>query len=244
MNENMNVNGLKHHDNHRRIIYRNRGSLEKSRLLAFGRSEMDRAALQVCGPLDLQGERMNIDWSKAPEGATHWDSGMNNRVAGWMKLEDGVWYWWPAENAFSCPKKWHASLNQHMVQTEVFVERPAPWKGEGLPPVGTVCEAMLPSMNFQWAEAVVVWHHPEHENSAVVVHGGGRLTGWSSTFRPIRTPEQIAEEARIAELNLMIGAIKDHPGGRHGVDHLTQLKIHEEACIDLYDAGWRKQVSK
>ena len=62
-------------------------------------------------------------------------------------------------------------------------------------------------------------------------------------FRQVRTPEQIAEEARIAELNLMIGAIKDHPGGRHGVDHLTQLRIHEEACINLYDAGWRKQVA-
>lgn len=201
---------------------------------------------------------MSIDWSKAPEGATHWDTGINKRVAGWMKLDDGVWYWWPAANAFSCPKKWHASLNQHMVQTEGFVERPAPWTGEGLPPVGTVCEfagfnpeETLPTDPRVGDQVTVIAHFmsgyfevaaftyfapPEFEYLQVA-------QGAYGCFRPIRTPEQIAEEARLAELNLMIGAIKDHPGGRHGVDHLTQLKIHEEACINLYDAGWRKQVS-
>ena len=178
---------------------------------------------------------MKIDLSKKPEGATHinphsglWVKCFGGNSGSYQFFRNGEW-----EMGFGC-----------MSNSYLEIAQPEPWAGEGLPHVGTVCEAMLPSMNHQWAEAVVVWHHPEHEGSAVVVHGGGRLTGWSSAFRPIRTPEQIAEEARIAELNLMVGAIKDYPGGRHGVDHLTQLKIHEEACINLYDAGWRKQVSE
>lgn len=205
---------------------------------------------------------MNIDWSKAPEGATHWDSDMNNRVAGWMKLEDGVWYWWPAKGAFSCPSKWHASLNQHMIKTEGFLERPAPWEGQGLPPIGTVCEWVgctfapedpkEPDLHIG-DQVTIIAHFKDGEFDLAAftfnpqIHNPDRGTAWVNQgvhgcFRPIRTPEQIAEEARIAELNLMVGAIKDYPCGRHGVDHLTQLKIHEEACINLYDAGWRKQV--
>ena len=136
---------------------------------------------------------------------------------------------------------------------------PPAWTGKGLPPVGTVCEfagfnpeetlptdprigdqvtviAHFMSGSFEVA-AFTFYAPPEFEYLQVA-------QGAYGCFRPIRTPEQIAEEARIAELNLMVGAIKDYPGGRHGVDHLTQLKIHEEACLNLYDAGWRKQVSE
>lgn len=187
---------------------------------------------------------MIIDWSKAPEGATHWDTGMYRRVAGWMKLNDGVWYWWPSKDA-ACAMKWHASLNQHMIKTEGFVERPPSWNGEGKPPVGVPIEMKHKAATREWAR-------PDFHVETLVWVGGKRFVTSEEKvgdlsdylFRPIRTPEQIAEEARIAELNLMIGAIKDHPGGRHGVDHLTQLKIHEEACINLYDAGWRKQVAQ
>lgn len=136
---------------------------------------------------------------------------------------------------------------------------PPAWTGEGLPPVGTVCEfagfnpeeTMLTDprvgdqvtviahfMSGSFEVAAFTFYAPPGFEYLQVAQGA------YGCFRPIRTPEQIAEEARIAELNLMVGAIKDYPGGRHGVDHLTQLKIHEEACINLYDAGWRKQVSE
>lgn len=65
---------------------------------------------------------------------------------------------------------------------------------------------------------------------------------WGGKFSPTRTVEQIEEEKRISDLNMMIMDIKDHPGGRHGTSHLIQLQIQEEACFDLYKAGWRKQV--
>lgn len=122
---------------------------------------------------------------------------------------------------------------------------PPAWTGEGLPPVGSgVCEYRGAHQWDEWTVVNIFASWGKGSSAVVFVDFGD---GWREErdperFRPIRTPEQIAEEARSAELNLMIGAIKDHPGGRHGVDHLTQLKIHEEACINLYDAGWRKQV--
>ncbi|MCY1465715.1 hypothetical protein D9M71_839020 [compost metagenome] len=50
-------------------------------------------------------------------------------------------------------------------------------------------------------------------------------------------------DERDSAVNQMIRCVKDHPGGRHGANHLTQLKIQEEACFDLYQAGYRKQVT-
>ncbi|MGX9761902.1 hypothetical protein [Pseudomonas shahriarae] len=123
---------------------------------------------------------------------------------------------------------------------------PPAWTGEGLPPVGSgVCEYRGAHQWDEWTVVNIFASWGKGSSAVVFVDFGD---GWREErdperFRPIRTPEQIAEEARSAELNLMIGAIKDHPGGRHGVDHLTQLRIHEEACINLYDAGWRKQVA-
>ncbi|WAT30124.1 hypothetical protein [Pseudomonas sp. GXZC] len=191
---------------------------------------------------------MKIDLTKKPEGATHinphsglWIKCFGGNSGSYQFFKNGEW-----EMGFGC-----------MSNSYLEIAQPEPWTGEGLAPVGTVCEfagfnpeetlstdprvgdqvtviAHFMSGSFEVA-AFTFYAPPEFEYLQVA-------QGAHGCFRPIRTPEQIAEEARIAELNLMIGAIKDHPGGRHGVDHLTQLKIHEEACINLYDAGWRKQV--
>ena len=173
---------------------------------------------------------MNIEWSKAPEGFPLWLEGTNEehrKHSGWYRDAGQVF-----EGAYG--GQWRA-CREGQFFTVHRNPGPSNWTGEGLPPVGTVCEAMLPSMNHQWAEAVVVWHHPEHEGSAVVVHSGGRLTGWSSAFRPIRTPEQIAAEERekaievmIADTNILTGIMSDR----------------RIMAGQLYDAGYRKQVSE
>jgi hypothetical protein len=193
---------------------------------------------------------MNIDWSKCPE-ATHFDPVDQNflREIGESLL------------LFNTMRGWTVPIyTQYGVTIKdcnrPLIKRPE-WTGEGLPPVGTVCEfagfnpeETLPTdprvgdqvtviahfMSGSFEVAAFTYHAPPEFEYLQVAQGA------HGCFRPIRTPEQIAEEARIAELNLMVGAIKDYPGGRHGVDHMTQLKIHEEACINLYDAGWRKQV--
>jgi hypothetical protein len=185
---------------------------------------------------------MSIDWSKAPEGATHWDTGMNFRVAGWMKLDDGIWYWWPVKDA-KCDMKWHASLNQHMIKLEDFIARPSSWNGEGLPPVGTVCE-MTTNDGYNWRPVEIIF---SDDYIVLVGQADGRVdrklfrrSDADVYFRPVRTPEQIEDDERVAALNQMIGCIKDHPNKYTGVSHLSQLKIQEDACIDLYQARYRK----
>ncbi|OZY60438.1 hypothetical protein CJF39_06035 [Pseudomonas lundensis] len=167
---------------------------------------------------------MKIDLSKKPEGATHinphsglWIKCFGGNSGSYQFFKDGEW-----EMGFGC-----------MSNSYLEIAQPEPWTGEGLPPVGMVCEAMLPSMNHQWAEAVVVWHHPEHEGSAVGVRSGGRLTGWSSAFRPIRTPEQIAAEEREKAVFEIAHILIDN---RH-----DSAEYHQAGRI--YDAGFRKQPS-
>lgn len=134
---------------------------------------------------------------------------------------------------------------------------PPAWTGEGLPPVGMVCEfdgfnpeETMPTDPRVGDQVTVIAHFMSgsFEVAAFTFYAPPEFKylqvaqGAYGCFRPIRTAEQIAEEARIAEINMMIRHIKDHPAGRHGANHLAQLKIQEEACMNLYDAGYRKQV--
>lgn len=178
---------------------------------------------------------MNIDWSKAPEGATHWDTGINNRVAGWMKLDDGIWYWWPVKDA-KCDMKWHSSLNQHLIEMKNFIARPCEWNGEGLPPVGIEIEAMLPALGSArfWQIAKVVHGPlPESPGEILVFSLENTKPSWVDQFRPIRTPEQIAAEERESELNRMVATVS-----------MLDKGWARKVCAGLYDAGYRKQASQ
>ena len=121
------------------------------------------------------------------------------------------------------------------------------WNGEGLPPVGLEVECTYDSWGY-WLKGKVLCYGEkmifmEQESSK----GDGKFEGSMNPdgirFRPLLTPEQIAEQERHAGLNEMIRCIKDHPRGTHGVGHLQELKIHEDVVRDLWDAGYRKQVA-
>ncbi|WP_445572118.1 hypothetical protein [Pseudomonas sp. E102] len=195
---------------------------------------------------------MNIDWSKAPEDFPLWLEGLGEHAkhSGWYRRAGDV-FEHETHGQFRAFREGQFFTVHH--QPEQLA-----WTGEGLPPVGTVCEfagfnpeETLPTDPRVGDQVTVIAHFMSgsFEVAAFTFYAPPEFRylkvsqGAYGCFRPIRTPEQIAEEARVAELNLMVGAIKDYPGGRHGVDHLTQLRIHEEVCIDLYDAGWRKQVT-
>lgn len=111
---------------------------------------------------------------------------------------------------------------------EPAVEAPAVWDGEGRPPVGTVCEAQIPSKQYAWERCEIVWHHPDNDGSAAVVHGDGRLLSWSGTFRAIRTPEQIAAEERIAAAYAMCAIAPT---------------LSNVDAMALHSAGYRKKVA-
>lgn len=139
-----------------------------------------------------------------------------------------------------------------------WVDRPAPqWNGEGLPPVGITCR--IPDdmadgngflAQFEGLTVEIVAHsissrgHPVAVFSYTGTNGESRFHALADNpnypnFEPIKTPAQIAADERDSAIEAMIGKIKDHPLKYQSVSHFAQLKIQEDACADLYDAGLR-----
>ena len=168
-----------------------------------------------------------IDWSKAPADATHcWAQAQD-----FFKLDHGnwmVWYW----NEMRWAKSTIAERWSGLVERTTTPS----WSGEGLPPVGVVCEYCC--VNDKWRQVKVIAHMIEMQKDnpcAVSQLGdtGPLCIGGASSFRPIRTPEQIEKDERQA-------AVKDM------MSHIYACLPREcwdesgPACFTLYDAGYRK----
>ncbi|AYN94392.1 hypothetical protein EAW52_10685 [Pseudomonas sp. LTJR-52] len=164
---------------------------------------------------------MSIDWSKAPKGYDfhiQW----TNMEADFYR-EDGDRY--TREGGYYATK---ADL-RHMPY--VIVTR-RPWSGEGLPPVGTVCEVRVGYLEqpYKYAECEIIAHFDgESQRCAAYVqtiHDGSRIVGQgiAEAFRPLRTPEQIAAEERDKAIKEMAEDL--------GIMHTT--------AAQAYDKGYRK----
>lgn len=182
-----------------------------------------------------------LDWSRVADGnATHYDPVYGNF------LLQGIGHSLVWHNG----RGWARHGGQYpddLSQLSALVKReakPAAWTGEGLPPVGTVCEladrVLLASMHeAKWFDAgtrVEVAGHAKFDGAdgCVCVIGvedsscGFTFTGTivEHHLRPIRTPEQIAAEERekaVAEMKRIWTEADTHP-------------FHA-----LYDAGLRFQ---
>ena len=168
-----------------------------------------------------------IDWSKAPEGATHAAAG------GWRCWAD-CWYKLDAEG------NWFAYLmhqedvwdkNSGPGGREDLAKRPSPaWNGEGLPPVGIECErALSPTVR----KITTICGHSTDGAYASFYDGDG-LMGWGDDckFFPLRTLGQIAEDERNKACDRMYGVILDNvPEDRR--------KNGSDIVEALYDAGLR-----
>lgn len=101
------------------------------------------------------------------------------------------------------------------------------WSGEGLPPVGTVCEAKS-CRTKTFRKCVVLVHR---NDMAVVSFLDQEELQWVDTFR---TAEQAAIEERERH-----NAILEMTG------HLSfsDKEAITRTCASLYDAGYRKQVA-
>lgn len=181
---------------------------------------MDRAALQVCGPLDLQGERMSIPEKILQAGCDAYAATFLN---GNGSLGDGI------EAAY-------LAIHEH---DDWVRAGPPAWTGEGLPPVGSgVCEYRGAHQWDEWTVVNIFASWGKGSSAVVFVDFGD---GWREErdperFRPIRTPEQIAAEDRqkgIEELGNFLAATSTTP-----TPYLW------ESAQKIYDAGYRKQVSE
>lgn len=170
---------------------------------------------------------VEIDWSRAPEGTTHYRP-KNDPC--WYKVEGGKVYY------RSAGASWHTSVEFEYgkLLLENLIARPAePWNGEGEPPVGTVCE-WLQGSGHQWERIEILANHGDETwikqegKPSIIVSNIANL-------RPLRTPEQIAEETRAEAVKEML-ALDTYPRGLDKGGMMSRTDF----CKALYDAGFRK----
>ncbi len=174
-----------------------------------------------------------IDWSKAPEGATHY----NHRFSGWYKVTQigAVFYWSGREWV---PARYWDDRKHDCIQRPTIPS----WSGEGVPAVGATLEATDQTLNDgAWTKVVILAVGKHGKDDCVlmaeVLDDKGRpgtmvaslYTQYEGCFRPIRTPEQIAADEREAAIDEMLAATPA-PGS----------DISLRVCEKLYDAGYRK----
>lgn len=181
-----------------------------------------------------------IDWSKAPD----WAGAVVNSASGNL-------YWVEQFGAKSRRQSLDKSepdddyvadmtLPEHAWQ---LVEvRPNIWTGEGLPPVGTVCEYYGANSDgpdgWVYIESKVIGYTDDQQFVCMQKIGCWPVVERVSNcgFRPIRTPEQIAAEERkeaIAEM-ASIAAVAWR-ASHAGEDMIVVI------ASALHDAGYRKQ---
>ena len=167
-----------------------------------------------------------IDWSKAPEGATHW----MQESSEWL---EGFWKRVGTANYFYEKGEWVFSGGKPFGHPKLIARPSAAWSGDGLPPVGVRCEAAIPhtsgsdnERSFIWIEgSVIAYYEIKGKTYAWFAEDDGFYPPNALEFRPIRTPEQIAADERedaIEEMRVAAGSRNNYP------------------FAELYDAGYRK----
>lgn len=164
-----------------------------------------------------------IDWSKAPDGTTHFRH--DDPKSPWRMLKDGVWHAW-----FGGEWMTVTTAAEHF-----YIARPV-WSGEGLPPVGAVCEYSLDKRSWHECHVRYVLDNdpdPDADGWKAVVwcpHLKKEQVAHLPTFkfRPLRTPEQIAAEEREKAVQQMLE------------DANSWGDLPAAVCLALYKAGYRK----
>lgn len=167
---------------------------------------------------------MNIDWSKAPEDATHYNTG--NKM--FYCFSRGNYYFYALNNV---DLVFGGSPEDYSDST--LIERPKKqevWHGEGLPPVNCLCETFDVDANC-WVR-VEIYAHTElmGETYACAKNGTDMFYGLAREFRPIKTAEQVAAEEREKAIADMMEVTSD------GISC-----IGKDDALALYKAGYRKQ---
>jgi hypothetical protein len=169
---------------------------------------------------------MITDWIKPPKGTTHLYWTENSYK--WLIKGTSAWLDYQGL-CFG----YFADLSDCQVNSRVFLLPKAtePWTGEGLPPVGTVCEHQPYKDQEGWRKVEIIAHKNTGLPVAVFWDEVGQRATYSSheAFRPVRTPKQIAVEEREAALEEMT----------HRNDHAA---LKDWAAYVYDQLGYRKQV--
>lgn len=170
---------------------------------------------------------MNIDWSSAPEGATHYCPETEDVMAVWFKPSGSKWLFALDQTHI---REWRDFLDDFPGEMPI-VERPTPWDGNGLPPVGTVCEVLNNTLDRpEWERCTILFmgkFKTVYESESCHERVADVSEDWMISFRPIRTPEQIAAEQERSSIKEM-------------ADIISRKIADSQAAQALWDAGFRK----
>lgn len=172
-------------------------------------------------------------WKGAPEGATGYLPESGAWYAVWVKEAGNIFFTWLA----SGDTEWDEDDTFDEV-LKFLIRRPItqPWTGDGLPPVGTVCD--VTPHNTIWGFSVVdtygctvLAYHDDFVWVDIGTPGVPVATRIDKVdFAPIKTHAQIAAEERDAAIE----EIEDMIAG-----------FSYRKCAELvYDAGYRKGYDK
>lgn len=184
---------------------------------------------------------MSIDWSKAPEGTTHWDPVDKNHLRQYGKVSQ----YWNIERGWS-DKGWQ--YPDDLSTMDRLIARPV-WEGKGMPPVGSVCEMRL-WPDGEWEKCTPAYYLQEpHDHSEQVVVYQHRIMGdvhyiidppcsGSIEFRPLRTPEQIAADERLHKIRNAHTAIARTLDAFKG--DIPAESVSRQTIEAMIDAGYVK----
>ncbi|MDF0750308.1 hypothetical protein NLU14_08700 [Marinobacter sp. 71-i] len=139
----------------------------------------------------------------------------------------------PCGHYNECPpgKSKAERLAQHIAERDAFLaeDEVTEW-ADGLPPVGTECEAYvrLTGHSEGWCEVEVLKVCEEKKSAAVMLPM--MSLQWATEFRPIRTKEQREREKVVAKAMEMTCGKDD---GRNTL----QRSVIRQCMEELYDAG-------
>lgn len=156
-----------------------------------------------------------IDWSQAPADATHYQAATHGVFECWLKPGHAV-------RVSRREQDWREDGYADDLIATSAIKRP--WSGEGLPPVGVDIEVLHEL--YGWIGARVVGKDGE---AAIVRTNDGYAGVFRHQMRPIRTPEQIAEDEREVAVAEMLGLFV-------WTDSRDTYLVQR-----LYDAGYRKE---
>ena len=163
------------------------------------------------------------DWSKAPEGATHWGPENRDWREVWYKIDKGQWFAWVAGAA----RQWSKARtvdDEWTDREEALMPRPTQWRGpqDGLPPVN--CEVKI-RLGHDWFAAKVIAHGFDHRGPVAVFQAIDWIAIRNNEDDGVR-PIQSDRHRAIAD---MVSILKKE-----------SIESNEEAAAELYDAGYRK----
>ncbi|EMI4495041.1 hypothetical protein V6599_003994 [Pseudomonas aeruginosa] len=164
---------------------------------------------------------MSIDWSKAPEGCI----GAFARII--SKTAFFVFSKRPSDYSSREGYEGEGEDGPYHVFSEYWEWIDKPWDGQGLPPVGTVCEWHGPD-GWVYTESNVVAYTDDGLFICMQKPGCRPVVQRidNCEFRPIRTPEQIAAEEREKAIEEMCFA---------------EETLTVKQAKALYEAGYRRQ---